>query len=88
MNTGRKYMENVEVTASMSEFSNCTCDMCFRLEHVIKLKMPSTQYHDCLTLSTVYSNIWICESCRDKLVKALDLEFPHTRKEGIEDAAD
>lgn len=88
MNTGRKYMEDVKVPSAMSEYSNCCCDMCFRLDHVIKLKMPSTRYHNGRTLSTLYSNIWICESCRDKLVKALDLEYPQTRKLGIENADD
>lgn len=75
---------DVRVTAEMSRYSNCCCDMCFKLDYVIKVKLPCTRYHNFKALSTKYSEMWICESCRDKLVKALEKEYPQTRNEGTE----
>ena len=75
---------DVYFPAEMSRYSNCICDMCFKTDYVIKMKLPCTRYHNNRALSTKYSETWICESCRDKLVEALKMEYPQRRYEGTE----
>lgn len=77
-------IEDVCVKAEMSKYNNCCCDMCFKNDYVVKVQLPYTKYHDGKKLSTKYSEIWMCESCRDKLVKALEMEYPQTKSEGTE----
>ena len=76
MNTERKYKKNIRITSVMSSYYNCCCDMCFKTDYVIKVEIPHTLYHDGRRLTTKYSPLWICESCRDKLVKAISLPYP------------
>lgn len=69
----------VEVESAVSSASNCLCDFCHRPDYVIKLSIPSTLYHNGYKLTTSYRQMWICESCRDKLRAAIDLEYPKGR---------
>lgn len=66
----------VKVRSKMSDHTRCICDLCHESTRVIKLSMPETKYFDGRKLSTRYTPLWICESCRDALRTALDLEFP------------
>ncbi len=49
----------------------CECDACRNIGEVIKLRLPSTMYHDRNTLSTRYYNYWLCSKCKDGLLLAL-----------------
>ena len=66
----------VKVTSKMSQHTHCICDLCHESTRVIKLSMPETKYFNGIKLSTRYTPLWICESCRDQLRAAIDLEFP------------
>ena len=90
MEKGRKYKKNIIIDSVMSSYCNCCCDMCFKTDYVIKVNIPHTKYHDGFRLTTKYSPLWICESCRDKLVKAISLPYPHDTRQtgGKENAAD
>lgn len=78
------YKKNVRVTAEMSRYSDCCCDMCFKTDYVVKVRIPHTKYRKDGKLGTTCSEMWMCESCRDKLVKAVSLEYPQLRNEGSE----
>lgn len=69
----------VMIRSEIRNATNCLCDFCHRTGRIIKVTLPTTKYHDGYKLSTKYKGVWICESCRDQLKKALELEFP---KEG------
>lgn len=65
-------VREVYVNALLSAGTNCICDMCHATGRVVKVLMPETKYHNGSTfLHTVYSNLWMCESCRDKLLAAI-----------------
>lgn len=66
----------VEVRGNISCTASCICDFCHRTGVVLKLVIPDTKYHDGYHLTTLYRQKWICESCRDKLRTAIDLEYP------------
>ena len=70
--------EGIEVTfsACISPWNSCTCDMCGAVNHVIKVRRPKTLYHDGYNLSAVYSEMWMCERCRDRLVSVISIPFP------------
>ena len=76
MNEGRKHKKNIKIDAVMSSYYNCVCDMCFKEDYVIKVHIPHTRYYDGRRLTTKYTPMWICESCRDKLVNAISLPYP------------
>lgn len=79
----RRYMKNIFIKADISKETNCTCDMCFCGSRVIKLLLPETKFHNGKDVSTVHHQIWMCESCRDKLVKAISIPYPHDpRRDG------
>lgn len=72
----RIYRKNIRITSIMSSYFNCCCDLCFKTDYVIKVDIPRTKYHDGRHLTTFHKPMWICETCRDKLVKALSLPYP------------
>lgn len=61
----------VEFTSRASVYENCICDGCHHTGYVLKLKIPTTLYHDGKNLTTKYREYWLCRACRDKLVQAL-----------------
>lgn len=63
---------DVEFVANVSKADNCICNACFGKGQVIKIRLPDTRYHNGTDLETKYTNYWLCRSCRDKLVKALE----------------
>ena len=65
---------DVEFKTSMSKASNCICNACHGSGQVLSLSLPETLYFDRKHLTTEYSPYWVCRSCRDKLVKALEWE--------------
>ena len=73
-------MDRLDVTfkAVESRQNNCICDCCHGSGRVLKLRMPRTLYHDGRALTTKYSDLWICNECRIKLMAALSrLEAPN-----------
>lgn len=74
------YKKDVRVTAEMSRYSDCCCDMCFKTDYVIKVRIPYTKYQKDGNLGTRYREMWMCESCRDKLVKAVSFEYPQEER--------
>ena len=62
---------DVKFDATESKQSNCICDCCHGTGKVLMLKMPKTLYFDGNSLSTRYREMWICETCRAKLIEAL-----------------
>ena len=66
--------EPVEVCfpSRMSLYDNCVCNACFTDDRVIKLMLPDTHYDRSGRKQTTYDEYWLCRSCRDKLVKALE----------------
>lgn len=76
MNVKYDDYENVTVSRTMSASEYCICDFCHRTGRVLKLVIPDTKYHNGYHLTTLYKQMWICESCRDKLRAAIDLEYP------------
>lgn len=69
--------EGIKVTfsAGVSRASNCVCDMCGAVTRVIKVRKPTTKFHDGYKLSAVYSELWMCEHCRDRLVSVITIPF-------------
>ncbi len=65
---------DVDFATQMSSFDNCICDACHDTTTVVKIKLPSTKFHDHINLTTKYSEYWLCGKCRNKLTYALD--FP------------
>lgn len=62
----------MEFKATMSKADNCICTACFAKGRVIKLQLPETCYHNGGPLSTKYTNYWLCDECRVKLIRALE----------------
>ena len=62
---------DVSFEATKSKHDNCACTCCHGIGSVLKIRMPETLYHDGRKLPTKYSNLWICDNCREKLVAAL-----------------
>lgn len=67
---------DVKVNARMSKATNCICDMCGRTTRVIKVDMPKTQYWNGFKKTARYHELWMCETCRDKLVQAVSIQYP------------
>lgn len=65
---------DVNFKTRVSKFDNCFCDACHDVAMVMKISLPKTLFHDGKTLSTKYSEYWLCAKCRTKLTHALD--FP------------
>ena len=59
------------IKAERSEYNNCICEMCHGTGYVTKISYPITLYHDGKKLSQKKHSIWLCDECRDKLMKAL-----------------
>ena len=66
----------VNVTSTMGKTTNCICDFCHASTRVIKIMIPETKFFDGYRLTTKYTPMWLCESCRDALRSAIELEFP------------
>lgn len=66
----------VKVTSEIGKATNCICDFCHATGRVIKVQIPQTKFYDGYRLTTKYSSMWLCESCRDALRTAIDIEFP------------
>lgn len=64
---GWEYMDDVKFSARMSETSGCLCNACHNSGRVIKITYP-----DAKGLSTRYREMWLCESCYEKLMTALE----------------
>ncbi len=62
---------DVKFNATESEQSNCLCNCCHGTGKALKLKIPETLYYNGKGLSTRYRDLWICETCREKLIAAL-----------------
>jgi hypothetical protein len=67
--------KSIVFKSTLSRERNCLCDMCIEGGRVIKIGIPETKFFNGKTPSTRYTETWICESCRDHLVKALSLNF-------------
>jgi ribosomal protein L37AE/L43A len=65
----------VTIRSELRKGNNSHCEFCHRTGRVIKVTLPTTRYHDGRKLSTKYKGVWICESCRDQLRAAIDIEF-------------
>lgn len=66
-----EYADDVEFAAALSEYDNCECNGCHNLARVYKIRYPHTLYHDGKRLTTKYYSYWLCESCAEKLRKAI-----------------
>ena len=64
--------KNVRFKSVPSTADNCICNACHGTGQVMKLSLPETRYFDGKHLTTKYNPYWVCRSCRDKLVKALE----------------
>lgn len=66
-------METINVVfESETATKGCVCDACRNVGQVIKLRLPSTRFHDRKSLTTRYQDYWLCPVCRQKLHNALD----------------
>ncbi len=66
--------KNVKFKSIISTCDNGICDACHGGGKVIKLDLPETKYFNGTGLKTKRHPYWLCHSCRDKLVKALEWE--------------
>lgn len=66
--------KNVRFTSVLSTADNCICNACHGSGQVIKLILPETKYFNGKSLTTKRYSYWLCRSCRDNLVKALEWE--------------
>ena len=66
----------VKVTSEIGKSTNCICDFCHATGRVLKVQIPETKFFDGYKLTTKYTPMWLCESCRDALRSAIELEFP------------
>jgi len=62
---------SVQFIASNGRAANCICTACHGTGIVTMLKLPKTHYADGMYLTTEYSNYWLCQACKNKLIKAL-----------------
>lgn len=66
-------METINVVfESETATKGCACDACRNIGKVIKLRLPSTRFHNKKSLTTRYYDYWLCPACRNKLIRALD----------------
>lgn len=65
---------DVTFKTKMSQHPHYHCDACYDIARVMKVTLQQTRCFDGKTLSAQYSEYWICDTCRTKLVHALD--FP------------
>ncbi len=79
------FLDKLEVSfkATTSEFDNCICSACHATERVVKVILPRTLYYDGKNLSTKYDRYWLCESCRIKLINALNFQEENVSEERI-----
>jgi hypothetical protein len=78
--TDREKMDklNVSVSATLVERTHCICDMCHGTGKVISVLIPETKYRPKdkkLLLVNEPIRMWMCESCRDKLLRAISIPF-------------
>ena len=64
--------KNVRFTSVLSTADNCICNACHGDGQVIKLSLPETKYFNGNRLTTKRYSYWLCRSCRDKLLNALE----------------
>jgi hypothetical protein len=64
----------VSFDSKHSDYEGCLCACCHGTGKVLKVMMPSTLYHDGKQLTVKYSPLWICDDCREKLLRALQKE--------------
>lgn len=62
---------NVTFLSERSKHDNCFCKCCHGTGEVLKLRIPTTLYHDGRKLTTKYNDLWICDKCREKMITAL-----------------
>lgn len=61
-----------EITAQRSESSACICDMCHKLDSVTQLTYTVTKFFEQSRLKQVKRSLWMCDECREKVIKALE----------------
>lgn len=68
-----KENERKEVTfaAEMSASEHCVCDACHAEAQVLKISLPYSKYYGSDELVTRFREYWLCQSCREKLMKAV-----------------
>ena len=64
--------KNVRFKSVLSTADNCICNACHGSGQVMQLSLPETLYFDGKHLTTKHTPYWVCRSCRDNLVKALE----------------
>lgn len=67
---------NVNFRAKRSEYGNCSCDACFKVDFVTKIALPKTLFYDCKNLTTKYRDYWLCDECAAKLAQAIKEPAP------------
>lgn len=77
METADEEFKVVEFKAVASKYADCYCGCCHATGRVVKINMPRTLYHDGRRLTTRYKELWLCDSCREKLVAALKGAVDH-----------
>lgn len=76
---------NVSVSATLVERTNCICDMCHGTGKVISVLIPETKYrpkNKKMLLVNEPIRMWMCESCRDKLLRAISIPFQEAQEDG------
>lgn len=66
----------IEFSAVRSESKYCGCDCCHGEGQVTKIKYPITRYYkesDYKELETKYREVWMCDSCRDLFLAAIEI---------------
>lgn len=71
---------DTSVRAEMSRYGDCVCDMCFDNGYVVKVEIPYVAYDGMRDLYVRHKGLWMCESCRDKLVSAILIPYPKAQK--------
>lgn len=63
---------DVEFHSEDSKYDNCICSCCHGTGKVKKIRIPTTLYYNGKNLTTKYQDYWLCESCKNKLLKAIE----------------
>lgn len=74
---------NVSVSATLVEKTHCICDMCHGTGKVIAVLIPETKYRPKdkkMLLVNEPIRMWMCESCRDKLLRAISIPFQEPKR--------
>jgi uncharacterized protein YlaI len=61
-----------DVTVKRSENSESICDMCHKLDSVTQLTYTIAKYFEQSQLKQVKRSLWMCDECREKVIKALE----------------